>query len=148
MNFNKNLNNLPEDVRRIVYSKLIDKMNYLEHNNNLKLSLNLIDKKRHKIYKNLDFYKNMLNNYNEISFEEYDSNDIMISYMYINYSDVYLELRDFENCTIKNNQNGYYKKINPSLYDETYYKLKHRHRKNKNHYNRNRNKYSIKDMRR
>ncbi len=53
-----------------------------------------------------------------------------------------------ETDMFKINQNGYYKNHNPSINDETYYKLKYRNRKTKNHYNRNRNKYSIKDMRR
>ena len=43
--------------------------------------------------------------------------------MFVNYSDFYLNLRDVETEMFKINQNGYYKKFNPSLYDETYYKI-------------------------
>ena len=148
--FKIDLNNLPVEIRHKVYYNLIDRMDDLEHKNKFKLSLNLINKKRHNIYKNLNFYQSMLNNYNEISFENYNNpqNDILTSYMFVNYSDFYLNLREVETEMFKINQNGFYKKFNPSIYDETYYKLKHRRRKNKNHYNRNRNKYSIKDMRR
>lgn len=148
--FKLDLNNLPEEIRHKVYCNLIDRMDVLEHKNKFKLTLNLINKKRHNIYKNLNFYQSMLNHFNEISFEIYNNPQInlLTSYMFVNYSDFYLNLREIETETFKINQNGYYKKYNPSLYDETYYKLKHRRRKNKNHYNRNRNKYSIKDMRR
>ena len=147
--FKLDLNKLPEEIRRKVYCNLIDRMDDLDHKNKFKLTLNLINKRRHNIYKNLDFYQSMLNNYNHISFEDYNTqNDILISYLFVNYSDFYRNLREVETEMYKINQNGYYKKHNPSLYDETYYKLKHKRRKNKNHYNRNRNKYSIKDMRR
>ena len=148
--FKIDLNNLPKEIRRKVYCNLIDRMDDLEHKNKFKLTLNLINKKRHNIYKNLKYYQSMLNHYNEISFEDYNNpqNYLLTSYMFVNYSDFYLNLREVETEMFKINQNGYYKKHNPSINDETYYKLKHRHRKSKNHYNRNRNKYSIKDMRR
>ena len=147
--FKFDLNNLPKEIRHKVYCNLIDRMDDLDHKNKFKLTLNLINKKRHNIYKNLNFYQSMLNNYNNISIEDYNTqNDILVSYMFVNHSEFYLNLRDVEREMFKIKENGYYKKHNPSIYDETYYKLKHRRRKNKNHYNRNRNKYSIKDMRR
>tara|TARA_B100001094_G_C18027007_1_gene718111 strand:- start:373 stop:828 length:456 start_codon:yes stop_codon:yes gene_type:complete len=151
MNFKLYLNNLPEDLRRKVYSNLIDKMEILTHRNKFKLTLNLINKKRHIIYKNLNYYHSMINSHKQILYnvgEEYDHNELRISYIYICYSNVYLEIRNYTNYLHIINKNGFYKKHNPSICDETYYKLKHRHRKSKNHYNRNRNKYSIKDMRR
>ena len=111
--FKLDLNKLPEEIRRKVYCNLIDRMDNLEHKNKFKLTLNLINKKRHNIYKNLKFYQSMLNNYNEISFEDYNNypqNNLLTSYMFVNYSDFYLNLREVETEMFKINQNGYYKK--------------------------------------
>ena len=152
MNFKQfkfDLNNLPEEIRHKVYSNLIDKMDIVEHKNKFKLTLNLINKKRHNIYKNLNYYNYIFNDYIESApLEILNYNEELVSYLYVCYSDVYISLRGFTKYMNKKNQNGYYKKYNPSDNDETYYKLKYRYRKNKNHYNRNRNKYSIKDMKR
>ena len=148
--FKLDLNKLPEEIRRKVYCNLIDRMDDLDHKNKFKLTLNLINKKRHNIYKNLNYYNVMINHYNEISFQDYNDGQInyLTSYIFVHNSDFYRNLREVETNMFKIKQNGYYKKHNPSINDETYYKLKYRNRKTKNHYNRNRNKYSIKDMRR
>ena len=153
MDFNTNLNNLPEDLIRIIYYHLFDKLYFLNHKNKFKLSINFINKKRHYIYNNLNYYKYFYK-------MQYDINSNYMNQIPCDYIDIctnlyyiYFRYNKF-NCFLKqyrpkqNKINGYYKKKNPSINDETYYKLKYRNRKTKNHYNRNRNKYSIKDMRR
>ena len=105
--FKFDLNNLPKEIRHKVYCNLIDRMDDLDHKNKFKLTLNLINKKRHNIYKNLNFYQSMLNNYNNISIEDYNTqNDILVSYMFVNHSEFYLNLRDVEREMFKiKNQN-------------------------------------------
>ena len=101
--FKFDLNNLPKEIRSKVYCNLIDRMDDLEHKNKFKLTLNLINKKRHNIYKNLKYYQSMLNHYNEISFEDYNNpqNYLLTSYMFVNYSDFYLNLRGLKQKCLK-----------------------------------------------
>ena len=154
MNFNNNLNDLPEDLRRRIYSQLIRKMNILDHKKKYKLSLNLINKKRHYIFKNLSSYNHYyiiqynINNYNNYMCQ------IQSDYQIVSLNEYYIYWRDIGFTGLKEEYkpkekkiDGYYKKSNPSLYDETYYKLKYKKHKNKRYYNKNRNKYCIKDMR-
>ena len=91
MNFKSNLNYLPEDLRRKIYCKIVNKMYLLEHKNKFKLSLNLINKKRHIIYKNLNYFKYFYKMQHEIY--DYYMDHIPCEYFEVSNNEYYIYFR-------------------------------------------------------
>ena len=100
MDFNKNLNNLPIELRNKIFVNSLERCYLLEHKKKMKIIFPKIINRNHNVYKSIDFFKTLCNSG---FFNEYNILYKQVDYI-INYNHNYLYI-------IKNIFINYYKYI-------------------------------------